>query len=120
MVYKILVVDDEPNMLALLKRVLCKEGYQIECAESGKAALELAGQSPLSLAIVDASMPEMDGIDLLGKLKELNRQMPVIVITAFPSWEREQMARSQGCTHYLSKPLMIGQLKDLIRIILAE
>jgi len=119
MVHKILVVDDEPNMLTLLKRVLCKEGYQIECAESGKAALEVVGKNPFSLAIVDVSMPEMNGIDLLGKLKGLNRQMPVIVITASPSWEREQMARSQGCTHYLSKPLMIGQLKDLIKRIFA-
>jgi DNA-binding response OmpR family regulator len=120
MAEKILVVDDEANMLALFKRVLCKEGYQIECAESAKAALNLAGKTPFSLAIVDVSMPDMDGIDLLGKLKESDGQMPVIMVTAFPSWEREQRARSLGCAHYLAKPINIKQFKDLIRKLLEK
>jgi len=120
MAHKILVADDEANMLVLLKRVLCKEGYQIECAESGEAGFELASKGPFSLAIVDVSMAEMDGIDLLGKLKELNKKMPVIMITGFPSWEREQRARKLGCADYLSKPLNIRQLKELIRKHLTE
>lgn len=118
--YRILVADDEANMLVLLKRVLCKEGYQVECAESGAAGFELAGKSPFSLAIIDVSMPDTEGIDLLGKLKELNRQMPVIMITGFPSWEREQRAKKLGCAYYLSKPVNIRQLKDLIRKLLTE
>jgi len=118
MAHKILVADDEANMLVLLGRVLRKEGYHIECAESGAAGFELANESPFSLAIVDVSMPEMDGIDLLRKLKELNGQMPVIMITGFPSWEREQRARKLGCAHYLSKPLNIKHLKELVRNLL--
>lgn len=120
MAHRILVVDDEENMLALLKRVLCKEGYQIECAQSGEAGLHLAAQSSFSLAIVDVSMPDMDGIDLLEKLKALSRQLPVIMISAFPSWERELKAKDLGCAHYLSKPLDMKQLKDLIREILTD
>lgn len=120
MAHKILVVDDEENMLALLKRVLCKEGYQIECAQSGQAGLTLAHESSFSLAIVDVSMPDMDGIDLLEKLKALSRQLPVIMISAFPSWEREQKAMELGCAQYLSKPLNMKQLKNLIKKMLTD
>ncbi|NVM21819.1 MAG: response regulator [Desulfobacterales bacterium] len=113
--HKILVVDDEENMLALFRRVLGKEGYRIECVDSGKEALELAGETPFGLAIVDVSMPDMDGIEVLEKLKVMDSEMPVIMISAFPSWEKEQTARRLGCTDYLSKPLNMKSLKDLIR-----
>jgi len=115
MVRKILVVDDEENMLALFKRVLGKEGYQIECADSGQAALKLAGKNSFGLAIVDVSMPEMDGIEVLAKLKVMDNEMPVIMISAFPSWEKEQTARRLGCTDYLSKPINLKRLKALVK-----
>ena len=115
MKYKILVVDDEENMLALLNRVLSKEGYQIVCAGSGEVGLKLAGENQFELAIVDLSMPEMEGIEVLAKLREINRQIPVIMITAFPSWEKEQTARRLGCADYLSKPLNMKLLKDRVK-----
>lgn len=113
--HKILVVDDEENMLALLKRVLGKEGYHTECVDSGRGALNLARKRPFELAIVDVSLPDMDGIELLAKLKGMDREMPVIMISAFPSWEKEQAARRLGCTEYLPKPLDMKRLKDLVR-----
>ncbi len=112
---KILVVDDEKNMLALLKRVLGKEGYQIECVDSGQGALKLAKERGFELAIIDVSMPDMDGIEVLAKIKGMDREMPVIMISAFPSWEKEQAARSLGCTDYLSKPLDMNRLKALVK-----
>lgn len=115
MKYKILVVDDEENMLALLNRVLSKEGYQIVCAGSGEAGLKLAGEHHFELAIVDLSMPEMEGIEVLAKLKEIDGDIPVIMITAFPSWEKEQTARKLGCADYLSKPLNMKLLKDRVK-----
>lgn len=118
MVHRILVVDDELNMLALLKRVLCKEGYRIECAQSGKAGLRIAKEGRFALAIVDVSMPDMDGIDLLRQLKSISTGMPVIMISALPSWETERQARELACTHWLSKPLDMRQLKEIIRTIL--
>ncbi len=115
MLHKILVVDDEENMLALFRRVLGKEGYHIECVDSGQGAVELAKERPFELAIVDVSMPDMDGIEVLARLKVINSEMPVIMITAFRSWEKEQAARRLGCEDYLSKPLDMKCLKALVK-----
>ncbi len=115
MTHKILVVDDEENMLALFRRVLGKEGYHIECVDSGQGALKLATERPFELAIVDVSMPDMDGIEVLAKLKGMDREMPVIMISAFPSWEKEQAAKSLGCADYLPKPLDMKRLKALVK-----
>ena len=115
MLKKILIVDDEENMLALFKRVLGKEGYQLACVSSGQKAVQLAKEETFALAILDVSMPDMDGIEALAKLKIMDRKMPVIMITAFPSWDTEQAARRLGCADYLPKPLDMKRLKALVR-----
>ncbi len=114
MTHKILVVDDEENMQVLLKRVLGKAGYDVECAGSGAEALRLAASKPFDLAVVDICMPEMDGIEVLEKLKVINRQIPVIMISAYPAWSKKQTAERMGCTDYLSKPVDMKYLKELI------
>ena len=115
MAYKILVVEDEENMRVLFKRVLGKAGYDVECAGSGPAALLLAKNNRFDLAIVDVCMPEMDGIEVLGKLKDINRQIPVIMISAYPSWGKKETAKRMGCADYLSKPVDMKYLKELIK-----
>jgi DNA-binding response OmpR family regulator len=115
MAYSILVVDDEENMLALLERVLGKEGYHIACANSAQLAMHLARRHSFQLAIVDVFMPELDGIDMLKKLKAIHSDMPVVMMSAFPSWEKEEAARQLGCDDYLLKPLDMKHLKALIK-----
>ena len=115
MEYKILVVDDEENMQTLLKRVLGKAGYHVACADGGKEALELAGEVRFHLAIVDVSMPGMDGIEVLRRLKAIDKKLPVIMMSAFTSWEKEQMARHLGCTDYFSKPINMKHFKSVVR-----
>ncbi|MFH1672379.1 MAG: response regulator [Pseudomonadota bacterium] len=115
MAHKILVVDDEENMRALLKRVLGKAGYDVECADSGKTALRLALDKPFDLAVVDVRMPEMGGIEALAGFKVIAGEMPVIMISASPSWEGRQVAASLGCAEYLSKPLDMKRLKEIIK-----
>lgn len=112
---KILVVDDEENMLLLLNRVLSKEDYQIIGAGSGREGLKLLQGQSFNLALIDQNMPELDGIDLLRKIREVDRDLPVILITAFPSWEKEQQAKDLGCLEYLQKPLNIKLLKDTVK-----
>ena len=115
MLKKILVVDDEENMLALFKRVLGKEGYDIACVDSGQRAVQLAREGSFELAIVDVSMPDMDGLEVLAKLTVMDRELPVIMVTALRSWEKEQAARRLGCEDYLSKPLDMKHLKVLVK-----
>ena len=102
-------------MQALLKRVLSKTGYDVECAGTGPAALRLAKNNRFDLAVVDVCMPEMDGIEVLAKLKDINSQMPVIMISAYPSWGKKETAERMGCADYLSKPVDMKYLKEFIK-----
>ena len=88
MKHRILVIDDEENMLVLLKRVLGKEGYGVDCAKSDESGLDRVRRGSCSLAVVDVSLPGMDGIGFVGRLREMQRDGPVILATAFPSWEK--------------------------------
>jgi DNA-binding response OmpR family regulator len=115
MKYEILVVDDEENMLALLKRVLGKVGYRVCCAGGGQEALELASRRHFHAAIVDVSMPDMNGIEVLRRLKAVDRQLPVIMISAYASWDNEQTARRLGCVEYFPKPLNMKEFKTVVR-----
>jgi DNA-binding NtrC family response regulator len=60
-------------------------------------------------------MPELDGINLLRRFKEIDEDLPVILITAFPSWETEIQAKDLGCLEYLQKPLNLKVLKDTVK-----
>ncbi|MBW2570242.1 MAG: response regulator [Deltaproteobacteria bacterium] len=120
MTHKILVVDDEENMQVLLKRVLGKAGCDVKCAGSGQAALRLTKNNHFDLAVIDVCMPEMNGIELLTKLKGINSQIPVIMISAYPSWGKKETAERLGCADYLSKPVDMKYLKELIKKELEE
>ena len=114
----LLVIDDEENMLALLSKVLGKEGYQILCASSGAEGLALAEKNRVDLALVDYSMAGMDGLTVLQNLKSAHPRLPAILITAFPTWEMEKKAKDLGCLDYLTKPLDMKRLKERIKNIL--
>ena len=114
MEYKILVVDDEENMQALLKRVLGKAGYRVSCVDGGKRALQIASESHFHLAIVDVSMPGMDGLEVLKRLKLIDKKLPVIMISAYASWDKEQTAKHLGCVEYFSKPLNMKHFKTVV------
>jgi DNA-binding response OmpR family regulator len=115
MEYKILVVDDEENMLMLLKRVLGKAGYEVICADGGNMALRLLSEVRFDLAIIDVSMPEIDGVEVLRRLQDIAEPPPVIMISAITAWEKEQAARRLGCVDYLSKPLDMEHFKSVIK-----
>ncbi len=80
---RILIVDDEENLVALFKRILQKEGYEVQCASSGEEALEKLETEWFDLVITDLKMPGMDGLELLSKAKAVNPTMPFIMLTAF-------------------------------------
>ncbi len=80
---KILVVDDEKNILKLYKAELEDEGYEIVIANSGKEAIELFKTDKPDLVTLDIMMPDMDGIQVLRQLKQEDPQVPVIMLTAY-------------------------------------
>ncbi|MBA4349152.1 MAG: two-component system response regulator [Thermodesulfovibrio sp.] len=80
---KILVVDDEKNILRLYKAELEDEGYSIVTANTGQEALEVFDRENPDLVTLDIMMPDMDGIQVLRQLKQKNSQVPIIMLTAY-------------------------------------
>ncbi|MCJ7458694.1 MAG: sigma-54 dependent transcriptional regulator [candidate division Zixibacteria bacterium] len=109
--YRILVVDDEESQREMLGGFLQKEGYSVSLADSGETALKLGQDDFFEAALIDLKMPGMDGIELLSRLKEINPEIQVIVITAHGSIETAVEAMRRGAFHYVNKPVDLEELK---------
>jgi len=107
----ILVVDDKEGMRDFFEIFLTKEGYQVHAAARGEEALELAKGNRFDLVISDIKMPGMDGIELLKGLRELDPQIPVIMITAYPTIESSIEAMRLGAYDYIIKPFNNDEIK---------
>ena len=80
---RVLVVDDEASARSGLEKLLRQEGYTVETADNGASALVVYDERPVDIVVTDLKMPTMDGIELMNKLHEKEREVPVIVVTAF-------------------------------------
>src|SRR5215467_13719595 len=101
---RILVVDDNENNRDMLSRRLQHEGYEVCIADSGHRALSLLGTQAVDLILLDVMMPEMDGYEVLLKLKERWRDLPVIMISALDETESVVRCIERGAEDYLPKP----------------
>jgi len=110
MTHKILVVDDEEIIRDSLFYILEKEGYAVEKAENGKAAYDKIVNNHFDLVITDIEMPLMKGTELLEKIKTLDIQTSVIVITAFGSLDTAITALRNGASDYILKPVEFDEL----------
>ena len=102
--FHILVVDDEEAIRESLAAWLIKAGYQVDTADSGDTALARLHKHPFDLALVDIKMPGMDGLELLGHIREKHPEILVVIITAYGSIESAVDAMKQGASDYLLKP----------------
>jgi len=111
----ILIVDDEPNYLIVLSELLREEGFEVFTAQSGEDGLKVLKESDLDLVITDMLMPRMDGFQLLKAVRAYNRDLPVIMITAFGEVEKAVAAMQAGAYNYLTKPFNNDELLVNIR-----
>lgn len=110
MAEKILIVDDEKIIRESLAFVLRNENYEVDEAEDGLTAFQLLKKNFYDLIITDLEMPNMKGIDLLEKIKQLNIQIPVIIITAFGSLNTAISALRNGASDYILKPIEFDEI----------
>jgi DNA-binding response OmpR family regulator len=110
----ILVVDDDKSILRTFTRILQKSGYEIDVAETGREAMDKAENQHYDLALVDIRLPDMDGTDLLAKLKKRLQNTVKIMITGFPSLETGVKALDEGADAYLVKPVKPQELLLLL------
>jgi CheY-like chemotaxis protein len=122
MVVSILVVDDEADVAELFRQRFRREArqgtYVLHFAQSGDQALRLLDEEikPELLAVLsDINMPGMDGLDLLGEIKQRFPGLPVMMVTAYGDDERRRRASDLGASNFLSKPVDFDLLKDQLR-----
>src|SRR5918995_1647293 len=102
---RILIVDDEENVLALCQTILQKRGYEVERASTAEEALDRLESELFDVVITDLKMPGMSGLDLLSKGKALNPFMPFIMLTGFGTVHSAVEAMKEGAYDYLIKPV---------------
>ena len=114
---KILVVDDERTLVKGIKFNLENEGYEVECAYDGAAAVELAREGKFDLIVLDVMMPEVDGLEACMRIREFSN-VPVIMLTAKSEDADKLMGFECGADDYLTKPFNILELKARVRALL--
>ncbi|UCH11946.1 MAG: diguanylate cyclase, partial [Candidatus Omnitrophota bacterium] len=112
---KILVVDDEEVMRSLLTDLITDIGYEVRAVATGIEALEKAKTDGYAVIITDLKMPGMGGLELLEKVKAINMDVCIIVITAYPSVESAAEAIREGAYDYITKPFNIEEIKVVLR-----
>lgn len=111
---KILIVDDDKSILRIFVRILQKQGYETDIAETGEEAIEKCSNCSYDLALIDVKLPDIDGIDLLKKINLGNPDIVKIMITGFPSIDDGIKALNSGSQAYLVKPV---KPEDLLKVI---
>jgi DNA-binding NtrC family response regulator len=100
----ILVVDDEATMRSLLEKILAREGYRILTADDGVSALKVLAQETVDIVLTDMKMPQMDGFELLKRVKAQYRNAGVIIMTAYGDTYTVKDALLLGADEYITKP----------------
>lgn len=113
----VLVVDDEPGILRLIKLELEQQGFDVEAALDAEQALKVASEHRPDIAVLDIMLPGMSGMQLMGKLRE-NGPLPVIMLTARDSEPDKVRGLEAGADDYLAKPFSPDELSARLRAVL--
>jgi two-component system response regulator (stage 0 sporulation protein F) len=112
----VLIVDDDRGLRELYKSELSLEGYEVMAAATGKEAVEILKDSRPDVIVMDIRMPEMDGIEALGKVVARHKNIPVIINTAYPSYQED--FRAWAADEYVVKSSDLTELKAAIKRVL--
>ena len=112
---KVLVIDDDPEMLDLARFHLEKNGYEVTSAETGAQGLRLVAEHRHEVALTDLKLPDIDGIELVMKLKESSPATEVIMITGYGAVTEAIEATKAGAFYFMEKPVEFEELMALIR-----
>jgi len=110
----VLVIDDDVGIRKTLSKILEKKGYLVEAVENGKKAIETSKDRFFNVALIDVRLPDMDGTELLEKMKETEPGMVKIIITGYPSLKNAVEAVNKGADGYVLKPFDVEELLAII------
>ena len=115
MTKKVLIVDDDPELQDLINFALKREGYDVHQAFNAFKGLEIIDREEIDLALLDIMMPQMDGLEMLSRLRANNETLPVIVMTALTAPEAAISAMREQACDFLEKPFEVQQLLSAIK-----
>ncbi|MEM3697136.1 MAG: response regulator [Candidatus Bathyarchaeia archaeon] len=112
---RILIVDDDENIRKVLTTILEEEGYWVESVETAKAAIEKTKRKYYNLALIDIRLPDMEGIELLTRMKDTTPKMRKVIITGYPTLQNAIEAVNRGADAYIVKPFDMDKVLATIR-----
>jgi DNA-binding NtrC family response regulator len=116
----LLIADDEANIRRVLEAIFKKDGYNVLVAENGLHALELAGKNKIDVLITDLIMPDMNGVELLQKIKERHPQLIAVMITAYATIKTCVDAMRYGAADYITKPFDMNEIRAVVKRAVAK
>ncbi|MFD2147995.1 response regulator transcription factor [Mucilaginibacter antarcticus] len=115
----VLLVEDEPNVVSVIKRGLAEHGFDVSVAMNGLTGLEMALGYRFDLIILDVMLPQLDGIQVCRKIREQDQEVPILMLTALDTTANIVTGLAAGADDYLSKPFQMlelaARLKTLLR-----
>ncbi len=115
---RLLLVEDEPTLRAQLRAGLAEAGYALDEADNGRDALHLGTHEPFDAVVLDLGLPQLDGLSVLRRWRELGRTMPVLILTARDGWHEKVAGIDAGADDYLTKPFHIEELLARLRALI--
>jgi DNA-binding response OmpR family regulator len=118
----ILIVDDDPDLVELLRLAFTNAGYKTQSAADGTAALRIARRSPPDLVVLDLVLPKLNGFNVCSALREdpATSSVPIIMMTVLPGEFPRLEGMEMGANAYLNKPFQIEEMMTLVRDLLPE
>ena len=112
---RLLIVDDDEDILRNLERILRLEGYETDTARTGLEAIEKARRNFYNLVLLDIKLPDIEGTELLRKMHETFPEMIKIMVTGYPDLENAIKSLNFGADAYLIKPVSVQKLLDVVK-----
>ena len=112
---KIIIVDDDKTIRMFLETFLKKKGFQnVKSFEKGQDALDVINKEPVRLVLLDVRLPDFDGVEVLRRIKKIDKNVAVILITGFPDEEKAKEAIKEGAYDYIIKPFDLFYLELIL------
>jgi len=111
---RILIVDDDENIRTVLKAILEDEGYNVDSVGTANSAIEKTRRNFYNVALIDIRLPDMEGIELLAKVKDTTPRMRKIIITGYPTLQNAVEAVNRGSDAYILKPFDVNKILETI------
>lgn len=112
---KILIIDDEPEMCWAVEKAMQMEGFGTITADGGKEGLDKFANEDVAAVLVDLKMPDMDGMEVIKKIREKDMEVPVIMITGHGNMDVAYDALTEDATGYIIKPFSMADLRATVK-----